>query len=949
MLDECFVLIPCTTLEDFPKQTTDAHAEGLLAAWTAPWHPRLIAAMGKLPQWFRADTLPPVLSGATLLVPEASQKRLPSRFAAETEAAEDCRVIHANGRGEFLAALLDRLGGDGSDATLECVTAERTILADDFFALGYAWLQVQLMTRRLRYTSNLDEIYFAGRVVAAATAMVEGRGEDAATALHEAFDCLAEERDHYFSSDPHLVDLTLLATTTLGPSLGRELDRVGLAGEPPINFLIDTPLAGEIAASTSEPCKRLAAMIDQESVGVAGGGPSADVNLHHMTGAAAEQAVRAARRQWTSHLGDRCVVYARPAGETPGDIGSALAQAGFRGAIPIDLAAGTGWREESKLIWQSAPADLDALLARPIDASQSVGFLSLAPDLGTSIDSGEIATALLVHWPDAQSDAYRDLRRAASWGLVLGKFWKIDDYFCDGERPFHHYRGRADEGAGNWLRRVVDAGAVDPLSTAAAGFLNQVVAETAGGIDAMAALVNPQLVFPTGVAGSVGDAAKRLDDATGRLCVALGGGLLGGGLLGGGPVTDGATAAEKAGEPAGLFVVNPHPISLRIDGRVAGGPRSNSPVLSKQIFRWTAGAGGCDVTADVAGGGFIFLDGSGKAPGRSWFKRSRRLAAGTRLSNEFMEVEVSPVTGGIQGVYSGQGRGNRYSLRLAYVDSAKESGDEMVADSVEMVHGDAVRGEIRATGKVLDAAGQPVATFVTVYRLTRGSRWLGVSTRLTPTASLELGEDPWKSYFALRSAVASDALNLFVPLRDQLHRVGTGKLIDSPGGVVIDEAERQTLLFADGRPAHRKVGDRFIDSLLIVRGETARDFNLSVGFDVRRPAASLRAAACPPSRLAVRTVPSSPVGWLVNCPTDDVVLADVRPDSADPLVVSMLVITTRPESRKVKLRFCRDCESAEIETGNVHAPRKAVKYEGDRVDLSMAGHETLRLWVTLKA
>jgi alpha-mannosidase len=307
------------------------------------------------------------------------------------------------------------------------------------------------------------------------------------------------------------------------------------------------------------------------------------------------------------------------------------------------------------------------------------------------------------------------------------------------------------------------------------------------------------------------------------------------------------------------------------------------------------------------------------------------------------------VTGGIQGVYSGQGRGNRYSLRLAYVDSAMESGDEMVADSVETVLGDEVCGEIRATGKVLDAAGQPVATFVTVYRLTRGSRWLDVSTRLTPAPSLELGEDPWKSYFALRSAVASDALTLFVPLRDQFHRVGTGKWIDSPGGVVIDEVERQTLLFADGRPAHRKVGDRFIDSLLIVRGETARDFKLSVGFDVRHPSASLRAAACPPARLAVRSVPSSPVGWLVNCPTDDVVLADVRLASADPLVVSMLVITTRPESRKVKLRFCRDCESAEIETGNVHAPRKAVKHEGDRVDLSMAGHETLRLWVTLKA
>src|SRR5690606_20241323 len=157
----------------------------------------------------------------------------------------------------------------------------------------------------------------------------------------------------------------------------------------------------------------------------------------------------------------------------------------------IDLAAGTGWREESKLIGQSGPPALDVLVARPIDASQAHGFLSLGPDLGQSIDSGEIATALLVHWPDSQSDAYRDLKRAASWGLALGRFWKIDDYFRDGERPFHHYRGRADQGAANWLRRCVDAGLANPLSSAAAAYRDAIVAEAAGVIETMATMVAP--------------------------------------------------------------------------------------------------------------------------------------------------------------------------------------------------------------------------------------------------------------------------------------------------------------------------------------------------------------------------------------------------------------------------------------------------------------------------
>jgi len=942
MLDECYVLIPCTTLEDFPKQTTDDLAKGLLAAWTAPWHPAWIAARGKLPQWFRADTVPPILTNATLLVPEAARKRLPSRFEADTAAAENCRSMFAPDRASFVTQLLQRLAGDGqTPSDLPCDSGERPIGPDDFYALGYTWLQVQLMTRRLRYTSNLDEIYFAARVIAAAKSLVQGNGDEAVTALHEAFDCLAEERDHYFSSDPHLVDLTLLASTTLGQSLGRELDRVGKTAEPPVNFLLDTPIAVEVTTSQCEPCKRLNSLIDQDAVGIAGGGPAAGVNLHHMTAAAAEVEVRAGRDRLIRLIGDRCSVYARPAGETPGDIGPVLAESGFRGAIPIDLAAGSGWKEESKLIWQSGNCDLDALVARPIDASQSVGFLSLAADLGQSIDSGEIATALLVHWPDAHSDAYRDLRRAASWGLALGKFWKIDDYFRDGERPFHHYRGRADEGAGNWLIRAVENQVANPLSSAADGFRHQVVDESAAAVLGMAAMVSPRAAATPLRASTPAD---RLAEATQRLCVALGGKPL--------ESPAGATSGNDESQPvAKRLIVNPHAISLRTPATMTGGPSKNDPLIRPQIFSWTAtGRSRCDATIDIAGGGFVFLDGSHRPPARSWFKRKRRIATATHLSNEFMEVEISPVTGGILGVYSGQARGNRFSSRLHFADesTAADDSEQMIAQGVEVIRGDDAVGIIQATGRLVGGQGKPVATFKIIYRLNRGSRWLDVTTDLQPDPALDLGNDPWQSYLAWRSAVSTDTSSTQAPLRDRLHRVGSGKRIDSPGGLLIDEVDKQTLIFTDGRPAHRKIGDRFIDSLLLVRGEQQRQFSMSLGFDVKAPLQALRAAISPPAQIPIAELPKTSVGWLMNCSTPDIVVSDLKVQSDSPLSLSMLVITGCSDSRKVKLRFCRDLVSAERETGNPHLPRQAVTHEGDRVDLSLAGHEAVRLHVTLR-
>lgn len=946
MFDECIVLIPCNTLEDFPKKLAEEDACGLLGGWTAAWHPQWLAASQKVPQWARADTLPPVLQRNVLLVPEISRKRLPSRFPSDTQAAAGCEVFYGTSRADFLAQMQGRFGIADSALHAECPGPERLLCPGDFFALGYAWLQVQLMTRRLRYTSNLDEVYFGGRAVAAATAFVQGDGEAATAALHDAFDCLAEERDHYFSSDPNLVDLTLLAPTTLGGSLQRQLQAVEQPGEPPLNVLIDPSLAAEIAASDSPACTRLKQLIDEQRVGLAGGGPRAEINLHHQSAAGAERVIAAARQEMTQHLGARCDVYARSAGETPGDIGPLLARNGYIGAIPIDLAAGSGWREESKLIWQSGPPALDVLVARPIDASQSHGFLALGPDLGQSIDSGEIATALLVHWPDAHSDAYLDLKRATSWGLALGRFWKIDDYFRDGERPFHHYRGRADQGSANWLRRCVDGGARDPLSSAAAAYQATVRADAAGTIRAMAGLIAPP---PATTDAATDGSAATLHDAVRQLCVALGGVP----AQSDGPSAGSAPGASTGGAAADkLLLVNPHAISLRTQVSLRGGLAANRAAVKTQVFGWSPRvAGRCDATVDVPGGGFLFLDGSGRAPRRAWLKKRRRLAAGTRLSNEFMEVELSTINGGVSAVYSGGGRGNRYSLRLAYVAGAvadQDQSNQMVADSLEVVRGDEAVGEVRTRGKLHGAAGQAVADFTIVYRVTRGSRWLEADITLQPREAAELGPDPWRSYFAVRSAVASDTSSLLVPLRDLLHRASSDRQIDSPAGVVVDEVDHQTLLFTDGRPAHQRVGDRFIDSLLIVRGETQTQFKMRVGFDVREPLSAFRAAICPPPRVALETLPPNPVGWLVACATPDVLLSDFQLDPTQPLTLSLLVITTRSDSRKVKVRFCRDVVAAERETGKPEAPYQPLTHEGDVVQVSLAGHEAVRIRVTLQ-
>ena len=130
-------------------------------------------------------------------------------------------------RPEIVAALLAALGevGHGETAAQQLV-AHATVdphLVDDFLALGTCYLYGELLARRMRYSSTVDEARLQTHALAAATAAVGGDVETARRELALAFAVLVEGRGRYYPVDASLVDLTLVASTTLGASLRKEL------------------------------------------------------------------------------------------------------------------------------------------------------------------------------------------------------------------------------------------------------------------------------------------------------------------------------------------------------------------------------------------------------------------------------------------------------------------------------------------------------------------------------------------------------------------------------------------------------------------------------------------------------------------------------------------------------------------------------------------------------
>ena len=136
------------------------------------------------------------------MLPDCCRSSLPEDWIAQAEAAGACVLRDLPNRDEMLAVALERLGPDHPSVDAE--------LTADFLALGFCHLQVELLTRKLRYMSNLDEASLQTAALAAAAETLQGNVEAARSHLQSAFDRLHEAREYFYPSEARLLDLTLV-------------------------------------------------------------------------------------------------------------------------------------------------------------------------------------------------------------------------------------------------------------------------------------------------------------------------------------------------------------------------------------------------------------------------------------------------------------------------------------------------------------------------------------------------------------------------------------------------------------------------------------------------------------------------------------------------------------------------------------------------------------------
>jgi alpha-mannosidase len=866
---ELLILLPCHSLEDFPTYNEGDDAQSLLASWSALWHPVLLANAGQAPSWKRIDDPPQDVKDRLLVVPSVCVPRLATGFPQRVKDEGGCIVRKTSSRQEIVAAALAPLG--------DSVPSVDPGLAADFLALGYCYLMIELLTRQMRYSSNLDEVYFKGQAVGAAVAAVAGDVATAKEKLNACFSVLAEERDHYYPVDAFLLDLNLTAGTTLGSTFRDELSR-----PTPTNFLLSAALLAEMQEKEPSSLAALRAAHAEDRVGLIGG-EAREERLPLLSQETILAALQHGLSQYDSLVGKRPEVFGRwRFGLTP-TLPGILQQLGFRGALHTCFEEGAvPSGTQLKIRWEGLDGTaIDAIARPPLDAGKPQTFLSLATKLGESMDSDHVATLCLAHWPGQASEWLDDLRRIASYSKALGKFVSVEQYFRETDLPGHLDRFEADRYRSPYLKQAVIRKQDDPLSTSVRYWQAQYTQRAEQTMRTLGTLVTGRCGMRNADYGSAGTphsiARNPLSESTPD-------GEVGSTSLDSAAAAWADTLSGGKRHPQGTLILNPCSFVRRVGVELPA--TAAVPPVGKPVYAAETMGDRKLAVVDLPPSGFVWL-GSAAASGTKG--KGLLLIEDNSLRNEFFEAIINPTTGSLAAIHEYQSRGNRLSQQLALrMPGAKQRpGDThrdpyeaatysvMAADAIETTCSSSTLGEIVVRGRLLDLHGEKLAGFVQTYRVWRGSRVLFIDVELDPLA--ELKSDPWNSYYCCRLAWPDEGAEIFRTV-NETRQPANAQRFESPHYIEIAGAKNSTTILTGGLPFHRRHESRMLDTLLISRGESQRKFRLGIGIDLTHPMLDAVSLLSPPLVLSAVAQPSSgSSGWLFHIDARNVIATHWEP------------------------------------------------------------------------
>lgn len=859
---EILVLTPSHSLEDFPTELSDAPAESLLNAFTVVWHPHLLADVGALPRWRRADEHLPPEPGRLIVIPQpcddwVSQDTIDEQRRAGVVVLKGFvkREEYAEGA---LAPLLE---------ALEAWPVEPELVAD-FYALGLTWLMTELLSRHMRNISIVDHTRLESEAVAAAKAAVDGDRAGAEAHLRRAFETLLECRERFYPVDCYLLDLCLLAPRQVDASLTR------LCNSPaPSNVLITAEDLATVESEQPAVLEALRAAVKDERLGLVGGDwretGTPLLSLQHLI-----WNLRRGHAEFQRLLGATPRVWGRRRFGVGPYIPQLVLRAGGSSALHFVIDDGQYPDEEhTKFRWQGCDGSaVDALSRIPLAGDSASSFLRFPQRMAESMDHDHAAGILFARWPELRTPFLDDLRRAHRYAPVLGRFVTLDKFFSGTDIPGRLSDYKAGQYFSPLLVQAVARQQADPISRYVREWTRRHRFEAMKWCSDLAELLTtgrpdasdaPALHEALELADP--DAPAERQDEVQNALAAFEGRTID-------RIRD--VLAPGGAGPAGWLVVNPLSFPRKAVVELPGGAETDSPDTR---------------VVELPPCGFGWIESVRPAPTTA--KTRQPTAADFVLRNEFFEVVLSEVTGGIAQVRTYQRSPNRISQQLAFrfprertittgegeqAETIKTFYSEMQLSESRVVSDSPDVGAIETLGLLLDQQnGSELAEFRQLTRVRRGRPFVEVEIELTPRSMPE--GDPWSNYFGVRWAWKHESVAVSRSLHQAAHPVGEEQRFEAPHFIEIADDAFRTTILTHGLPFHRRTGGRMLDTLLIVAGETQRKFRFDIAIDEAYPLQAALDVLSPPIAIPTATRPANRSAWLFHLGTRNVVLLDLRP------------------------------------------------------------------------
>jgi alpha-mannosidase len=268
---------------------------------------------------------------------------------------------------------------------------------------------------------------------------------------------------------------------------------------------------------------------------------------------------------------------------------------------------------------------------------------------------------------------------------------------------------------------------------------------------------------------------------------------------------------------------------------------------------------------------------------------------------------------------------------------------QMVAESIAITSNSSMLGEITSRGRLTHSDGRELATFVQKVRLPAGRAVIEIDVELSPQN--EPTADAWSSYYACRFAWQEELCEI----RRSIHGASFGtdlKRFEAPDYIEIIGSKARTAILTGGLPYHQRIGPRMLDSLLVVHGETARQFRLGIALEHAQPwqAAEELIAPSPVVTGAYPAPPGASTGWLFHIDARNVAATYWVPiiEAGASIGFQARLLERAGHGGSVTLRTFREISSAHRLT---FAGQRAeeLPVAGDRIRIEMSGHEWLEL------